>query len=212
MYTQPLPHDLLPTPFSPQIRHSLLRLLNRLLLLLRSILRLLLLRLHSLNSLPRLLLGDLLWASDGDVLGPVVTETPLETLLNDVAADVVDQHGRGHANLEVGGEWDKLHLLVELWDELGGAGESECRYTEDAEVHAPVLGEVLAEWTTLVVDCEGRDLLDQLQEVDGAVKQRWCEFALEVDILVTSGIVSMRCLARLGMATYGAMVSHRRAI
>jgi hypothetical protein len=33
----------------------------------------------------------------------------------------------------------------------------------------------------LVVDGEGRDLLDELQEVDGAVEERGLEFALEVD-------------------------------
>lgn len=64
----------------------------------------------------------------------------------------------------------------------------------------------------MIVDCEGRDLLDQLQEVHGAVKQRWRKFALEVDILVTPGIVSIGCLARIRKVLYGAIVSHKRAM
>jgi len=35
----------------------------------------------------------------------------------------------------------------------------------------------------LVVDCEGGDLLDELQEVDGAVEERRLELAFEVDVL-----------------------------
>ncbi len=35
----------------------------------------------------------------------------------------------------------------------------------------------------MVVDCEGGDLLDELQEVDGAVEERRLELAFEVDVL-----------------------------
>ena len=34
----------------------------------------------------------------------------------------------------------------------------------------------------MVVDGEGGDLLDQLEEVDGAVEERGLEFAFEVDV------------------------------
>jgi len=37
----------------------------------------------------------------------------------------------------------------------------------------------------LVIDGEGGDLLDQLQEVDGAVEEGRLEFTFEVDVLFT---------------------------
>lgn len=35
----------------------------------------------------------------------------------------------------------------------------------------------------MIVDGEGRDLLDELQEVDGRVQQTWGEFTLQINIL-----------------------------
>jgi len=35
----------------------------------------------------------------------------------------------------------------------------------------------------LVVNGEGRDLLDELQEIDGAVEEGGLEFALKVDVV-----------------------------
>jgi hypothetical protein len=35
----------------------------------------------------------------------------------------------------------------------------------------------------LIVDGERRDLLNQLEQVDGAVKKGWLELALEIDII-----------------------------
>jgi len=39
----------------------------------------------------------------------------------------------------------------------------------------------------LVVDGEGGDLLDKLEEIDGTVKKRRGEFTLEVDIWIATG-------------------------
>ena len=38
------------------------------------------------------------------------------------------------------------------------------------------------EGTALVVDCEGGDLLDELEEVNGRVEERGLEFAFQVDV------------------------------
>lgn len=84
------------------------------------------------------------------------------------------------------GEGDEAHLLVDLGDELGGAGEGDGGDADDAPVHAAVLGERFAEWAALVVDREGGDLLDQLEEVDSAVEEGGGEFALEIDVWITT--------------------------
>jgi len=44
----------------------------------------------------------------------------------------------------------------------------------------------------LVVDCEGGDLLDQLEEIDGAVEERRGELALEVNIWIATGIMLVK--------------------
>lgn len=72
-------------------------------------------------------------------------------------------------------------MLVDFRDELSGAGESDRGDEDDAVVHPSILLDRLPEWAALVVDCECRDLLDQLQEVDGRVEQRRLELAFEVD-------------------------------
>jgi hypothetical protein len=39
----------------------------------------------------------------------------------------------------------------------------------------------------LVVDGECGDLLDELEEVDGAVEKRWLEFSLQIDVGFSPG-------------------------
>ena len=46
-----------------------------------------------------------------------------------------------------------------------------------------VLANGLAEGTALVVDRESGDLLDELEEVDGAVEEGRLEFAFEIDVV-----------------------------
>ena len=138
-----------------------------------------------LSGLPLLLGPELIRPPDGDVLGSEVAKGPLEALFDNVAPDVVQHHHRRHGQLEGVGELDQLELLVDLRDELGGAGEGDAGDEHQAPVHAAVLADPLAERAALVVDREGGDLLDELQEVDGAVQERRLEFAFEVDFLLS---------------------------
>lgn len=128
-----------------------------------------------------LLHGKLIGTPLGDILRLVVREKSLESLLDDPATDVIQDHDRAHGDLKLGVERHEAELLVDLRDELGGAAESDAGDHEDAVVHALVFPDGLAEGTALVVDGEGRDLLDELQEVNGAVEERGLELALEVD-------------------------------
>ncbi|KAG9766035.1 putative cation transporting ATPase, partial [Aureobasidium melanogenum] len=126
--------------------------------------------------------GKLIRTPDGNVLGTEVTEQLLKHLLNDPAATVIENHNGSHGDLELGGEGDKLQLLVDLGHELGCAGECNSSNHDNTVVHALVLLDGLTERTTLVVNGEGGNLLDQLQEVDGRVEKRGLEFTLEIDI------------------------------
>lgn len=126
--------------------------------------------------------GKLIRTSDSNVLGTEVTEQLLEHLLNDPAATVIENHNGSHGNLELRGEGDKLQLLVDLGHELGCAGECNSSNHDNTVVHALVLLDGLTERTTLVIDGEGGDLLDKLQEVDGRVEKRGLEFTLKINI------------------------------
>ena len=126
--------------------------------------------------------GELIRTPDDNVLGTEVTEQLLEHLLNDPAATVVEDHDGGHGDLELGGEGNKLQLLVDLGNKLGCAGECDSSDHDNTVVHALVLFDGLTERTALVVDGEGGDLLNQLQEVDGRVEERRFEFTLEIDV------------------------------
>lgn len=106
----------------------------------------------------------------------------LEHLLDNPAATVVEDHDGGHGDLELGGEGDKLQLLVDLGNEFGCARERNSSDHDDTVIHALVLLDGLTERTSLVVDGEGRNLLDELQEVDSRVEERGLEFTLEVDV------------------------------
>jgi hypothetical protein len=116
-----------------------------------------------------------------NVLGLVVGEEHLESLLDNPAAGVIEDHDGAHSDLELCGERHEAELLVDLGDELGRAAESHAGDHQDAVVHSLVLLDGLAEGAALVVDGESGDLLDELQKVDGAVQERGLELALEVD-------------------------------
>lgn len=176
-------------PGSPglQLLPPLLHLPLKLRHLLQSLILLLVLLGLSLDRLPRHLPLQLLGPALRDVARPEVAEPGLEDLLDDEADEVVDEHGPGHANLELLAEGHELHALVDLGDELERADKGEAGDADDAIEHGPVLREGLTEGAALVVDGEGGDLLDELQEVDGRVEEGRRELGLEVDVIGAAG-------------------------
>jgi hypothetical protein len=74
-----------------------------------------------------------------------------------------------------------------------------------------LLGQVLPEWTALIVNCECGDLLDQLQEIYCAVKQRRFEFTFKIDIRVASARCQWPQILREG-GTHGASLSQNLAM
>lgn len=153
--------------------------LNTSLLLLRS------LSLGFLLSLALSLPLQLVRTTDSDILRTEVTEQLLEHILNQPATSVVEDHENSQSDLELVAEGNQAQLLVDLGNELGGTRESNTGCGNKTPVHGLVLADGLPERTALVVDREGRDLLDQLEQVDGAVKQRGLELALEVYIVAS---------------------------
>lgn len=133
----------------------------------------------------------LVGTTKSNVLRTEVTEEVLENILNQPAATVIEDHQHGQSHLELIGEGNKAQLLIQLRNELGGAGECNTRCGDKTPVHALVLADRLAEGTTLVVDREGGDLLDQLKEVDGTVQEGRLKLALQVNI----GISPVGCVS-----------------
>lgn len=129
---------------------------------------------------------ELIGPALGNVARAEVGEEVLEELLDDEAGDVVDDHDGRHLVLELVGEGDELHLGVDVRDELHGAGKGEARDADDAVEHALVLREGFAEGAALVVDGEGGDLLDELEEVDGGVEEGGGELGLEIDVVAAA--------------------------
>lgn len=142
------------------------------------------LSLLSLQLLPCLLPLNLIFPTYGNVLGLVITEEVLESLLNNPAARVVNNHHCRHCGLELVRKRHEAQLFVDLRDELGCARESNERHTDEAVVHALVLADRLTERTTLIIDGERRDLLDKLEQVDGAVEKGRLKIAFEVYIVI----------------------------
>lgn len=150
--------------------------------LLLELLVLLLLRDPLFFGFARILLLVLFWSSKRDILGLVVPEQFLKPLLDDPASAEVEKHDRRDHPLEVAGEWNKLELSVELGNELSRAGEGDTGDGDESPVHALVLANRLAERSTLVVDGKSRDLLNELQEVDGRVEQRGLKIFLKIRV------------------------------
>ena len=147
---------------------------------------LLILLLIRFDLLPRHLPLQLLGSALRDVPRTEVAEPGLEHLLDDVADEVVEDHGRRHLGLELVAERHELHALVDFGDELHGADESQTGDADDAVEHGFVLGEGFAEGAALVVDGKGGDLLDELEEVDARVEQGGLELGFEVDLIGTA--------------------------
>lgn len=133
---------------------------------------------------------QLIGPADSDVFGPEVTEQVLQHVFNDPATGVVNDHQHSQCNLELGAEWNEAHLLIQFRNELSGTGEGNARCGNQAPVHRLVLADRLSEGSALVVDGESGDLLDKLEEVDGAVEERWLEFTLQIDIGFSPGQLS----------------------
>lgn len=125
---------------------------------------------------------QLIRSTNGDILGTEITEQVLENSLNQPATSVVDGHQHGQRDLELVAERHQAKLLVDLGNEFGRAGESHSGRGNETPVHGLVFADGLAERTALVVDREGGDLLDQLEQVNGAVQEGRLEFALEINV------------------------------
>lgn len=149
-----------------------------------SLLILLFLRLLLLDPLTILLTLKLIRSSNRNILRLVITEEVLEPLLNDIASNEISSHDDSDHELEVAGERNELKLLVNLGDELSSAGERHGGDGDQAPVHALVLANGFAEGAALVVDCEGGDLLDELQEVDCGVQEGGLEVLFEIGVRV----------------------------
>lgn len=167
---------------SPALLNLALKLGNLLESLVLLLFVLLLLHGGAANGLPLELLGTSL----GDITRAVVAEELLETNLNDPASGVINDHDGGHVGLELIREGDELHALVDVGEELESTGKGQTRDTKNTVEHSLVLGKRLTEGTTLVVDGEGRNLLDELEEVDSRVKQRGGELGLKINIVRTT--------------------------
>ncbi|GKT85998.1 hypothetical protein Ct61P_03848 [Colletotrichum tofieldiae] len=175
---------LLPPALSPRLEllTALLDLALELGHLLQALLLLLLILLLLLRLLADPLALQLLGSAGGNVARAVVGEEVLEHNLNHPAGGIVDDHDARHRRLELVAEGDQLHLLVDLGNELHRAGEGQSRDTDNAVKHALVLTKTLAERTSLVVDGESADLLDELEQVNSAVEQAGGELGLEVNV------------------------------
>lgn len=132
--------------------------------------------------LPLLFPLELIWPPDGNVLGPKVGKGLLQHLFDDPAAAVIGNHDAGQSDLEVVGKGDELQLLVDFGNKLGGARKGDTGDQDNAPVHATVFLDRLTEGSALVVDGKRRDLLNQLEQVDGRVEQRRLKVALEVHL------------------------------
>ena len=120
---------------------------------------------------PRFFGLDLVRSSHSNVLGPEVAESGLQYFLNNVAANVVNDHDGGHGDLEVKGERHELELLVQLGDEFRGAREGNERYPNEPPVHASIFSNTLSERAALVVDGKRGNLLDELEQINRTVEE-----------------------------------------
>lgn len=163
--------------------------LQRQIIALASLLRL---TLKLLLPLPFRFTLQLILATNSNILGTEVTEQCLEHVLDNPAASVVADHQDGEHTLEFRAERDQTQLLVYLGDELGRARECHRRCGHETPVHGLVLADGLPERSPLVVDGKRGDLLNELQQINGAVEERWLEFAFEVKIGFAPGRVLER--------------------
>src|SRR5690606_16546141 len=95
----------------------------------------------------------------------------------------VGSHSQRKKILKLGRERHQAKLLINLGNEFRAAAKRNASDANKTVVHALVLLDTLAEGAALVVDCEGGDLLDKLQEVDRRIEKRWGEFAFEIHLV-----------------------------
>jgi hypothetical protein len=151
---------------------------------LHNLLILLALSFFLLFSLARHLFFKLVWSPIGDILRPIIAKAPLQAFFDNPArAKVQHHHARNHP-LELACKRHELETRIELRDEFGSAGEGDEGHGDEAPVHALIFADGFAEGAALVVDCEGGDLLDELEEVDGGVEEGGLKFLLEVWVRV----------------------------
>lgn len=131
----------------------------------------------SLSRLPRVLRPQLIISPHRNILRSEITVEILQHDFDDVTAHEVNDHKTRHDDFEFRAEGHELQLLVDLRDKLRRTRESYARYENETPIHAAVLADTLSEWATLIIDSEGRDLLDELKQVDGAVEEGGLEFA-----------------------------------
>lgn len=147
----------------------------------------------------------LIRTTNSNILRTEVTEEVLKHVLNEPATTVIEDHEHGESHLKLVRERNETELLVEFGDELCRAGECYTGSGNQTPVHGLVLANGFTERTALIVDREGGNLLDQLEEVDGAVQEGRLELALEVDV----GVSSVDCVStevkwiQKSVGTYG---------
>lgn len=134
-----------------------------------------------LNLLAGVFALELLGAALCNVAGAEVAKQGLENDLDEPADDKVQGHDNGHLELELLRERHELNLGVDVRHDFHGAGKGETRDTDDAVEHGLVLGEGFTEGAALVVDGKSRNLLNQLEQIDGRVEQRRLEIGFKVD-------------------------------
>lgn len=139
------------------------------------------LRLLELGLLPFPLLFQLIRSPFSNVFRPVITENCFEDLLHHPTTQEVNDHDHCERTFELSSKWHQFQLLVDLRHEFCGTTECYSSHEYNAPVHAFVLSNALPEWPPLVVNSEGRDLLNELQEVDSAVEKRGLKFTFKID-------------------------------
>lgn len=124
---------------------------------------------------------DLVGSPDCNVLGSEIAEKVLQDHFYQVAACKIGNHDSGHDDFELGREGDHSEFFVDFGDEFRRAGKCYAGNKQQAPVHAAVLADAFTEGSALVIDGEGGDLLDELEEIDGAVEKGWFELAFQID-------------------------------
>lgn len=141
------------------------------------------------NGFARLLALVLVLSANGNVPRLEIAEELLQDDLDRVAPDKIEHHDDCQGGAEFVGKVHEHHFLVELRNELGRTGECNGSDTNDTPEHALVLRDGLTERTALVVDGESRDLLNELQKVDGSVEKRGAELCFQIDVKFTTPVI-----------------------
>jgi hypothetical protein len=175
------------TTLSPRLDTRLLSLQLRLLILLD-------LRINLFLLLPRLLPLILIWSPNSDILRLIIREGDLQSLFNNPAASIVNHHHAGKHGLELGGKRHELEPLIDFGYEFGRTGEGDTGDEHETPEHALILADGFTEGTALIVDCKGRDLLYELEKVNGGIEKIRLELLLEVNFVEIDGFETLDVL------------------